>query len=233
MSTYLFVYRHHKDFPAGSPESIAASGAFFKRIQPNLEDLGNPIFTRATVGRCDEDTVLGGYSLVSADSLEEGLALAKECFLLEHDGGVEVGELTRLSDGSLPTSLADHPSVQSTSPKEDTTATTVRALTDALNARDREATVALFAPDSVFRPGAAGASFEGPEAAAEALFGFLDLHKSGQFETLHELYAGDEAYNEWKWVGVTKEGEPFESHGCDYYRIRDRKIALKDTFRKA
>jgi ketosteroid isomerase-like protein len=119
------------------------------------------------------------------------------------------------------------------SPKEDTTATTVRALNDALNARDRQATVALFASDGVFRPGAAGASFEGPEAIAEALFGFLELHSSGQFEIVHEMFAGEEAYNEWKWVGVTNEGEPSTSHGCDYYLVRDGKVALKNTFRKA
>jgi ketosteroid isomerase-like protein len=119
------------------------------------------------------------------------------------------------------------------SPKDDTTATTVRALTDALNTRDREATIALFASDGVFRPGAAGTSFEGPEAIADALFGFLELHKSGKFEIVHEMVAGDEAYNEWKWVGVTKEAEPSESHGCDYYLIRDGKVALKNTFRKA
>jgi ketosteroid isomerase-like protein len=116
--------------------------------------------------------------------------------------------------------------------KQTTTAATVHALNDALNARDREATAALFAFDGIFRPGAAAASFEGPEAIAEALFGFLELHKSGRFETLHELYAADEAYNEWKWVGVTTEGEPSESQGCDYYLIRDGKVALKNTFRK-
>jgi hypothetical protein len=47
------------------------------------------------------------------------------------------------------------------------------------------------------------------------------------------MFAGDEAYNEWRWVGVTNEGEPSESHGCDYYLIRDGKVALKNTFRKA
>jgi len=118
------------------------------------------------------------------------------------------------------------------STKEETTATTVHALNDALNARDREATVALFASDGVFRPGAAGASFEGPEAIADALFGFLGAHESGQFETAHEVFAGDEAYHEWKWVGVTNEGEPADSHGCDYYLIRDGKVAVRSTFRK-
>ena len=116
--------------------------------------------------------------------------------------------------------------------KEETTTMTVRALNDAVNARDREATVALFAPDGVFRPGAAGASFEGPGAIADALFGFLGAHKSGQFETLHEVFAGDEAFHEWKWVGVTNEGEPAETHGCDYYLIRDGKVAVRSTFRK-
>jgi ketosteroid isomerase-like protein len=118
------------------------------------------------------------------------------------------------------------------STKEETTATTVRALTDALNARDREAAVALFASDGVFRPGAAGANFAGPEAIADALFGFLGVHQSGQFETVRELFAGDEAYHEWKWAGVTNEGEQVQSHGCDYYLIRDGKVAVRSTFRK-
>lgn len=116
---------------------------------------------------------------------------------------------------------------------EETTASTVRALNDALNARDREATAALFASDAAFHAGAAGAYFEGPDAIAAAMFGFLDAHKSGQFETVHEVFADDEAYSEWKWAGVTREGEPAESHGCDYYLIRDGRIVVKNTFRKA
>jgi ketosteroid isomerase-like protein len=118
------------------------------------------------------------------------------------------------------------------SPTEEATATAVRALTDALNDRDRGATVALFAPDGVFRPGAAGACVEGPAAIADALFGFLDAHKSGQFETIHEVFAGDEAYHEWKWAGLTDNGEPSETHGCDYYLVRDGKVAVRSTFRK-
>lgn len=118
------------------------------------------------------------------------------------------------------------------STKEETTAITVRALNDALNARDRETTVALFASDGVFRPGATEASFDGPEAIADALFGFLGMHRSGQFETIHEVFAGDEAYHEWKWAGITNEGQPARTHGCDYYLIRDGKVAVRSTFRK-
>jgi len=115
---------------------------------------------------------------------------------------------------------------------QQTTGSTVRALTDALNARDRQATAALFTPDAVFRPGAAGASFAGPEAITDALFGFLDGHRSGRFETLHQLIAGHEAFEEWTWAGVTRAGEPAESCGCDYYLVRDGKVALRSTFRK-
>ena len=118
------------------------------------------------------------------------------------------------------------------STREETTATTVRAMNDAMNARDREATVALFAPDAVFRPGAAGARFAGPEAIADALFGFLGAHRSGQFETVHEVFAGDEAFHEWKWAGVTNEGEAAGTHGCDYYLVRGGKVAVRSTFRK-
>jgi len=118
------------------------------------------------------------------------------------------------------------------STKEEMTATTVRALNDALNARDRQAAVALFAADGVFRPGAAGAIFAGPEAIADALFGFLGAHKSGEFDTLYEVFAGDEAYSEWKWTGVTNDGEPSESHGCDYYLVRNGRVAVRSTFRK-
>ena len=142
------------------------------------------------------------------------------------------------SSGSVFSASAPFPPVTkwkacaSMNTREETTATTVHALNDAVNARDREATVALFASDGVFRPGAAGASFEGPEAIADALFGFLGAHKSGQFDTVHEVFAGDEAYSEWTWVGVTTEGEPAESHGCDYYLVRGGKVAVRSTFRK-
>src|SRR3974377_1572941 len=62
-------------------------------------------------------------------------------------------------------------STKDMSTKEETTAATVRALNDALNARDREATARLFASDAVFRPGAEGAGFAGPDGISDAPFG--------------------------------------------------------------
>jgi hypothetical protein len=40
--------------------------------------MGNPFFTRTTIGDCGANTVLGGYSLVTADSLAEAAAFAQE-----------------------------------------------------------------------------------------------------------------------------------------------------------
>jgi hypothetical protein len=37
---------------------------------------------------------LGGYSLISAESIDEAVELARNCPFLRLGGGVEVGELT-------------------------------------------------------------------------------------------------------------------------------------------
>jgi hypothetical protein len=97
MSTFLFTYRVPKDYIPGSPEVVPAWRAYFDGLSANLLDVGNPVFERTTLGRCAADTVLGGYSLVSADDLDAAVALAAGCPVLTIGGGVEVGELTLLN----------------------------------------------------------------------------------------------------------------------------------------
>jgi hypothetical protein len=49
---------------------------------------------RASVGNCGSDsTELGGYSIVSADDIDDALAIAKGCPHVDGGGGVEVGRL--------------------------------------------------------------------------------------------------------------------------------------------
>jgi len=98
MGTYVIVNRVPEGY-AGSAESRAAWNAWFERLGESLVDRGNPVFARSTLGNCGADTVLGGYTLVRADSLETALALASGCPALESGGGVEVGELTLLNRG--------------------------------------------------------------------------------------------------------------------------------------
>jgi hypothetical protein len=43
--------------------------------------------------------VLGGYTLITADSLDAAVALAEGHPLITRGGGVEVGELTLLNKG--------------------------------------------------------------------------------------------------------------------------------------
>jgi hypothetical protein len=92
MSTFLFTYRTPQNNTAPSPEAIAAWGAWLESMGPRLVDRGNPVFERQTLGNCEADTRLGGYS-----SLEAAVALAKGCPGLEVGGGVEVGAISDLS----------------------------------------------------------------------------------------------------------------------------------------
>jgi hypothetical protein len=96
MSTFLFSYRSPQNSAPPSPEAIAAWGTWLESMGPRLVDRGNPVSDRQALGNC-EDTRLGGYSLVSADSLEAAVALAKGCPGLENGGGVEVGALRDMS----------------------------------------------------------------------------------------------------------------------------------------
>jgi hypothetical protein len=99
MATYLIVNRPPKGYMP-SAEARAAWTAWFGRLGENLADRGNPAFATRTLGNCGADTALGGYTLVTADSLEAAVALARECPVLEQGGGVEVGELTILNRGT-------------------------------------------------------------------------------------------------------------------------------------
>ena len=110
MPKFLFTYRSEAEGEPGGPEVLAAWQAFFEGLGSSVLDVGNPIFAREAVGECSsEKTVLGGYSIVEADSLEDAVQLAGNCPAIEHyRGGVEVGEITQLNVESVTTSVADH-----------------------------------------------------------------------------------------------------------------------------
>jgi hypothetical protein len=96
MPTYLLSFRMPSDY-ASTPATRAGWSEFFGTISPHLEDIGNPIFSRRSVGATGAGTVLGGYSLITADSLEQAGALAAGCPLIDRGGGVDVGELAPLT----------------------------------------------------------------------------------------------------------------------------------------
>ena len=93
MNTYVFAYRTPKD-AEGSPDAMSAWMAWFEQLGSAVVDHGNPIFARTSVGTTNSGTVLGGYSLISAESLDAATALARNCPAVAHGGGVEIGEVT-------------------------------------------------------------------------------------------------------------------------------------------
>ncbi len=98
MATFLIANRPPKNY-RGSADAMAAWNAWFERLGANLVDHGNPVFERRMLGNRGSDTVLGGYTLVTADDLAAAVALAEGCPILESGGVVEVGELTPVNAG--------------------------------------------------------------------------------------------------------------------------------------
>lgn len=108
----------------------------------------------------------------------------------------------------------------------------VKAFNAALNARDRSAVRAAFAVDGTYRPHGTTQAFDGPDAATDRQFEFLESHRLGEFRTMRAFAAGDEVFSEWRWEGVTQDGLSVRRHGVDYFRLRDGQIVVKSTYVK-
>ena len=108
MPDYLLSFRAHQSFQPGKPGTSEQWQRYFNGLDGHISDLGNPIFARASTGNVGADTVLGGYTIVSADSLEHALELAAQAPVTTMGGGVEVGEITPISEETLKTTLADY-----------------------------------------------------------------------------------------------------------------------------
>jgi hypothetical protein len=109
MSTFLFAYRAPKGYAPGGPDVAGAWNAWFARVGADVfTDVGNPIFRREAVGNPVGDTELGGYSLVTADSLQAALKVAEGCPIVPAGGAVEVGEITLLDPELMGASGTDH-----------------------------------------------------------------------------------------------------------------------------
>lgn len=74
MPTYLIVNRPPADYRP-SPDLMTKWTDWFDRLASALVDRGNPVFTRQVIGDTPSTTVLGGYTLISADDLPAAVAL--------------------------------------------------------------------------------------------------------------------------------------------------------------
>lgn len=94
--------RQEKPSPAEMQEMYAEFGAWQEKFKKNLADMGGKLGDGKLVaaeGASDRPSVelkelVGGYMIVSAESLEEAIEIARECPGLVRPGsGVEVVEI--------------------------------------------------------------------------------------------------------------------------------------------
>ncbi len=101
MAKYLFAYHGGGDNPSSEEEVAAvldAWGNWFGSMGAAVIDGGNPVGQSYTVSPDGSVTDNGGanpvsgYSLIEASSLDDALAKAKGCPILEANGSIEVAE---------------------------------------------------------------------------------------------------------------------------------------------
>jgi hypothetical protein len=100
MPKYLFSY-HGGGMPESEEEGarvMAAWGEWMGSVGESMVDGGNPVGATATVAADGSSTPGGGanpvtgYSVISADSLDDAVAKAKGCPILMSGGSIEIGE---------------------------------------------------------------------------------------------------------------------------------------------
>ena len=100
MANYVFAYSGGKGVAADEAKrnaQMAKWGQWFGELGSAVVDGGAPTGTAKTVGPGGSvsdggSRGLTGYSIVSADSLDSAVALAKACPVLEIGGAVDVYE---------------------------------------------------------------------------------------------------------------------------------------------
>jgi hypothetical protein len=98
MTQYLFTYRSVPGYDwFGDATGLPDWQTFLETLEPRMVDPGWPSFAPTTlIGETGSSTQVGGYSVVTADSLEEAVALAKAAPTVTRGGGVEVAVLAEL-----------------------------------------------------------------------------------------------------------------------------------------
>jgi hypothetical protein len=98
MAKFVYIYTGGQmaETPAAQEEAMQAWGAWFGSLGDAVTDPGNPFGGAATVSPAGVTSGgaagAGGYSIVTANSLDDAAGLAKGCPVLTGGGTVEVYE---------------------------------------------------------------------------------------------------------------------------------------------
>lgn len=103
MANYLFVY--HGGNKPSSPEEVAGVmekwGAWFGSMGDAVVDGGAPVGMPKTIsaGSVADDggaNPASGYSVISANDMDDAITKAQGCPILEHGGSVEIAEAIQM-----------------------------------------------------------------------------------------------------------------------------------------
>lgn len=109
MAKFLFVYRNNVEAESRQPspeemqQAMAAWGEWFQKLGSAIIDGGDGLLPNgkrvASNGAITDGPfieakeLVGGYSIVEADSIDKASQFAKGCPILTHGGNVEVRQL--------------------------------------------------------------------------------------------------------------------------------------------
>jgi hypothetical protein len=93
---YLYTGGQMADTPEAQEQAMQAWGAWFSTLGESVSDMGNPFAASVSVsssGAAGTSTLgLGGYSVITADTIEEATAKVAGCPVVQGGGSVEVYE---------------------------------------------------------------------------------------------------------------------------------------------
>jgi hypothetical protein len=93
---YLYTGGQMAETPEAQEAQMQAWGAWFGTLGDSVTDMGNAFTASATLSEGGASaggaSHIGGYSIVTAESLDDATSLAKGCPVLASGGSVEVYE---------------------------------------------------------------------------------------------------------------------------------------------
>ena len=106
----------------------------------------------------------------------------------------------------------------------------------AFNAHDIDKILSYMTDDCIFEasagPDADGEKFVGKEAVRKAFEDVFKNFPDAHWSNPHHFISGNRAVSEWTFTGTKPDGSKMEVNGCDLFTFRDRRIAIKNSYRK-
>ena len=107
---------------------------------------------------------------------------------------------------------------------------------DAWNRHDVDALMSFMTDDCVFEasagPDMAGTRSVGRAAVRAAYAEVFAAFPDAQWGNATHFVCGERGVSEWVFTGTRGDGTRLEVQGCDLFRFRDGRIALKNSYRK-